>query len=87
VVTFGIETSRVDEGLVELLRTQEASVQTQLERLFKHGKLMRLTEAPFAGIEGLYQMADRERRVMVLIEILSKPVVVHFLPASLRKSS
>ena len=48
---------------------------------------MRLTEVPFAGIEGIYQMADGERRVMVLIEILSKPVAVRIAPASLRKTS
>ena len=48
---------------------------------------VRLTEAPFAGIEGIYQMADGERRVMVLIEILSKPVAVRVAPASLRKAS
>lgn len=43
----------------------------------------RLTEAPFAGTEGIYQMADGERRAMVLIELLSKQVRV--APASLRK--
>jgi transcriptional antiterminator RfaH len=77
----------VDDGLIELLRTQEASVQTEPEPLFKAGERVHLTEAPFAGIEGIYQMADGERRVMVLIEILSKPVAVRVAPASLRKAS
>jgi len=44
-------------------------------------------EVPFAGIEGIYQMADGARRVMVLIEILSKPLVARVAPASLRKVS
>ena len=79
--------ARVDGGLIELLRTQEASVQTEPERLFKPGELVRLTEVPFAGIEGIYQMADGERRVMVLIGILSKPVAVRVALASLRKAS
>ena len=48
---------------------------------------VRLTEAPFPGIEGIYQMADGECRVMVLIEILSKSVAVRVTPASLRKAS
>ena len=39
----------------------------------------------FAGIEGIYQMADGERRVMVLIELLSKQVRVRVAPANLRK--
>jgi transcriptional antiterminator RfaH len=87
LVSFGIEPARVDDALIELLRAQEASLQTEPERLFKQGDRVRLTEAPFAGIEGIYQMADGERRVMVLIEILSKPVAVRVAPASLRKAS
>ena len=75
------------DGLIELLRTQVASVQTEPERQFKTGERVRLTEVPFAGIEGLYQMADGERRVMVLIEVLSKPVAVRVAPATLRKAS
>jgi transcriptional antiterminator RfaH len=54
-------------------------------RLFKPGERVRLVEAPFAGIEGIYQMADGERRVMVLIELLSKQVRLRVAPASLRK--
>ena len=86
-MSFGIEPARVDDDLIELLRTQEASVQIEPERQFKTGERVRLTEVPFAGIEGLYQMADGERRVMVLIEILSKLVAVRVAPASLRKAS
>lgn len=77
----------MDDGLIELLRMQEASIQAEPERLFKSGERVRLTEAPFAGIEGICQMADGERRVMVLIEILSKPVAIRVAPASLRKAS
>lgn len=87
LVSFGIEPVLVDDGLIELLRAQEASVQWKPERLFKPGERVRLTEAPFAGIEGIYQMADGERRAMVLIEILSKPVAVRVAPAGLRKAS
>ncbi|WP_374615172.1 transcription/translation regulatory transformer protein RfaH [Sphingorhabdus sp.] len=87
LVSFGVEPARVDDGLIELLRTQEASVQSEPERLFKMGERVCLTEAPFAGVEGVYQMSDGERRVMVLIEILSKPVAVRVSPAGLRKAS
>ena len=87
LVSFGIEPARVDDGLIELLRAHEAAMQTEPERLFKHGESVRLTEVPFAGIEGIYQMADDERRVMVLIEILSKSVAVRVSPASLRRAT
>lgn len=87
LVCFGVEPAKVADGLIELLQRQEVSVQIEPERLFKGGERVRLTEAPFAGIEGVYQMADGDRRVMVLIEILSKPVAVCVTPASLRKVS
>ena len=87
LVSFGVEPAKVDDGLIELLRAHEASAQGEPERLFKPGERVRLTEAPFAGIEGIYQMADGERRAMVLIELLSKPVAVRTSPASLRKAS
>lgn len=87
LVSFGLEPARVDDGLIELLRAQEASFQTEPERLFNPGERVHLTEAPFAGIEGIYQMAEGERRVMVLIEILSRPVAVCVAPDGLRKAS
>lgn len=85
LVSFGVEPVKVADGLIEVLREQEALVQTEPARLFKPGEQVRLTEAPFAGIEGVYQMADGERRVLVLIEQLSKQVRVRVAPASLRK--
>jgi transcriptional antiterminator RfaH len=87
LVSFGVEPAKVCDGLIELLRKQESSVQAEPERLFKRGERVRLTETPFAGIEGVYQMADGERRVMVLIEFMSKPVAVRVSPAVLRKAS
>ena len=85
LVRVGVEPAKVADSLVEALRALEASVQDQPDRLFKPGERVRLTEAPFAGIEGIYQMADGDRRVMVLIELLSKQVRVRVAPANLRK--
>ena len=85
LVSFGGEPAKVADSLVEALRAQEAAVQAAPQRLFQPGDRVRLTEAPFAGIEGIYHMADGERRVMVLIELLSKQVQVRVAPAHLRK--
>jgi transcriptional antiterminator RfaH len=52
-----LEANPQEDGLIELLRAQEASVQSEPERLFKPGECVRLIDAPFAGIEGIYQMA------------------------------
>lgn len=85
LVRFGVEPAKVDDGLIDLLRAQDASFQNEPIRLFRPGERVRLTAPPFAGIEGIFQMADGERRVMVLIELLSKPVTLRVAPASLRK--
>jgi transcriptional antiterminator RfaH len=85
LVCFGVAPAKVDDGLIELLRAQEASMRGEPQRLFKPGERVLLTETPFAGIEGIYQMTDGERRAMVLIEIMSKMVAVRTSPSSLRK--
>jgi len=85
LVRFGAEPARIDDALVDLLRANEASVLTEPERLFKPGERVQLTQGPFAGIEGIYQMADGDRRVMVLIELMCKPVTMSLVPTSLRK--
>jgi transcriptional antiterminator RfaH len=87
LVRFGAEPAKVDDALVDLLRAHEASVLAEPERLFNPGERVQLTEGLFAGIEGIYQMADGDRRVMVLIELMSKKVVVQVLPGGLRKSA
>jgi len=86
MVAFGNEPAKVDDALIDLLKQQEESLQGQLEPLFKPGELVKITEGPFAGIEGIYQMSDGEQRVMVLIEMLSKQVAMRVDPASLRKA-
>ena len=85
LVCFGSRPARVDDALIATLREREATQQADPITVFAHGDNVRLTEAPFAGIEGIYQMADGERRVMVLIELLSKQVRVRVAPVHLRK--
>lgn len=87
LVSFGSEPAKVSDELIELLQAQEKLVRSEPKRLFKAGERVALIEAPFASIEGVYQIAESERRVLVLIEILSKQVSVRVSPASLRKTN
>jgi transcriptional antiterminator RfaH len=64
---------------------KEAALRCEPVPLFAPGERVLVTEGPFAGIEGIYQMTDGESRVMVLIELLAKQVRVPVAPASLRK--
>jgi transcriptional antiterminator RfaH len=85
LVKFGVVPAKVDDGLIEVLKAKESAANDEPARLFKPGERVRLVSSPFAGIEGVYQIAEGERRVMVLIELMSKPVAVGVSPTSLRR--
>ena len=81
LVCFGNEPTRVDERLIALLRSREHSLNRQPQQLFTPGERVQVNDGAFAGIEGVYQMADSENRAMLLIELLSKPTAIR-LPLS-----
>ncbi len=87
LVTFGMEPAKVDHALIEFLRESEAKISEKPQRLFDVGDRLLVTDGPFAGIEAIYQMSNGEGRVMVLIELLSKPVKIVMAPQSLKKVS
>ncbi len=87
LVTFGMEPAKVDHALIEFLRENEAKISEKPQRLFDVGDRLLVTDGPFAGIEAIYQMSNGEGRVMVLIELLSKPVKIVMAPQSLKKVS
>jgi transcriptional antiterminator RfaH len=87
LVTFGTSPAKVDDALIEILRNQEALVQAGPEPLFKPGERIRITASPFTDIEGIYQMTNADQRVMVLIELMSKPVKLCLAPSVLQKVS
>lgn len=85
LVRFGVNPAKVHDGLIDCLRATESAVQASPERLFASGDQVRLTDGAFAGIEGVFQIANGGRRVMVLIELMGKPVVMKVDAASLQK--
>ena len=85
LVRFGVNPAKAQDALIERLRATETAVQSNPERLFTLGEHVRLTDGAFVGIEGVYQMTDGERRVMVLIELMGKPVVMKVDATSLQK--
>ena len=49
------------------------------------GDAVVVTSGPFEGIEAVYQTSDPERRSMILLEILSKPVTLQIETGQLRR--
>ena len=84
LVTFGQIPAKINDELVADIRIKTESSEVQL-RHFAHGEQVVVTDGPFVGVEAIYQMADAEGRVMVLLNILSKQVKLSVPPASIRK--
>ncbi len=84
LVRFGQHPAQVDDALIALLKSRER--QSEPERVFNQGDPVQIVDGPFADIEAIYQIPDGERRALVLIEILSKPVSLRVDLASLRKT-
>lgn len=83
LVNFGGRPAKVEDQLVDLLRSREQA--HAVDPLFRNGEAVVITDGPFAGLEAIYQTADAERRSMILLEILSKPVPMRIDAACLRK--
>lgn len=84
LVTFGQTPAKIDDELIAQLQIKTNSAEVQL-RHFEPGEQVVVTDGPFVGVEAIYQMADAEGRVMVLLNILSKQVRMSVPPASIRK--
>lgn len=87
LVSFGAEPARVDDGLIDALKTQESAAKSQPQRLFEPGDRVLLTGVAFRDIEGIFQTAGGERRAMVLIELLSRHVRVEVSLGTLKRVS
>ena len=84
LVAFGQTPAKIHDELIAQLQVKTDSAEVQL-RHFEPGEKVVVTDGPFVGVEAIYQMADAEGRVMVLLNILSKQVKLSVPPASIRK--
>lgn len=85
LVKFGGYPPKVDAGLITALHEREQLQQSNPQALFAAGDKVVITDGPFAGIEAIYQTADAERRSMILLSMLNKPVSMRIEPGKLRK--
>lgn len=86
LVSFGNQPARISDELVDAMRQRALAQASQTQPLFEPGQRLQVTSGAFAGLEVIYQMTDGDSRVMVLIEILSKPTRLSLPPTQLRRS-
>ena len=85
LVKFGGYPPKVDAELINALREREQLQQSNPQALFAAGDKVVITDGAFAGIEAIYQTTDAERRSMILLSMLNKPVPMRIEPGKLRK--
>ena len=85
LVKFGGHPPKVNAELVNALHEREQLQQSNPQALFAAGDKVVITDGPFAGIEAIYQTTDAERRSMILLSMLNKPVSMRIEPGQLRK--
>ena len=85
LVKFGGHPAKVDTDLITGLQEREQLQQAKPKALFAAGDKVVITDGPFAGIEAIYQTTDAERRSMILLSMLNKPVPMRIEPGKLRK--
>lgn len=85
LVSFGTQPAIVADELVAHVRVLEAAARASPTALFEVGDVVRIAQGAFAGLQGLVQEMDGERRAMVLIEMMSRPVAVRVESAQLRR--
>ena len=84
MVKFGGQPAKVDAQLIDLIRFRETGQAVQ--PMFAPGDHVVVADGPFAGLEAIYQTTDAERRSMILLEMLCKPVHMRIDTANLRKA-
>ncbi len=77
LVKFGETLAKIHDGLVDIIRVREFQEESQVEPIYKKGQNLKILEGPFAGFESIYQGADAEMRIIVLLEFMRKPVIAH----------
>jgi transcriptional antiterminator RfaH len=83
MVHFGNRAAKVDDALIAALREREQTLPEQ--KLFQTGDAVIVKDGPFVGLEAIYKTTNAERRALILLEMLHKPVTVHIDTAQLIK--
>lgn len=84
LVTFGGRFATLPDACVEALQNRPRVAQRSL---FSPGERITITQGPFAGLEGIYQLSDGEARALVLIELMSRPQKLTLAVEALRKAA
>ncbi len=73
-IRFGLHPKVIDPTLIEELRLFEPNEFATQTNLPKKGTKIKIKSGQFAGIEAIYQESDGEKRSIMLVNMINKPV-------------
>lgn len=82
LVRFGAQAARVDDALVDAIRSREQAAPAK--PMFTPGDSVTVTQGPFSGIEAIYQSPSADQRALILVQMLGKLVRMAIEPGQLR---
>jgi transcriptional antiterminator RfaH len=76
LVKFGETPAKIHDELVKHIYSREHLSDSKIEPLYQKGQILKIVHGPFSGFESIYQGMDPEMRVIVLIEFMTKPLIM-----------
>jgi transcriptional antiterminator RfaH len=83
LVRFGSHAAAVPSSVIEHLRSVDGVALRSRLAAFNYGEKVRIVEGPFAELEAVFEEADGEARVRVLIEIMHREVSIQLRAAAI----
>ena len=86
IVHFGWRPARVDRSVIARPEGHRDPPRRAVLPLYQAGEHVRILNGPFRGREAVFSMRDGSERAVVLLDLLSRTVAVHFPPAELQRA-
>ena len=84
LVSFGQVPAKVSEDVISALKAQCSSGMIK-HRQFESGDVVSITKGPFRGVDAIFQTTDPDGRIVILFELISKPVRMSVAPDAVKK--
>ena len=85
IVKFGAQPAKVDDSLIDEIKSREKvwGEQTIDKDKFKKGQAVTVTKGPFSGLDAVFASYNGEQRVIVLLNILGNQTPLSMKTAGL----
>lgn len=76
----------VKDEIIIALRAREDLEKSDLESYFKTGDKVIIKTGPFKDIEAIFKCEDKEKRAVLLFDLINKPTLIHIEKTGIKKN-